>query len=57
MIGSRGTTSMLEKAGCDHIKTISKTDFSMDVEDIKNPSKEVFNVVKRFYMNFWDKGG
>jgi hypothetical protein len=25
---------MMEKAGCDHIKTIDKDNFSMDVEEI-----------------------
>jgi hypothetical protein len=49
--------SMMEKAGCEHIKTSSKVDLGMDVEDIKKPLKEVFNVVKRFFMNIWDKGG
>jgi hypothetical protein len=48
---------MMEKAGCEHIKTSSKVDLGMDVEDIKKPLKEVFNVVKRFFMNIWDKGG
>jgi hypothetical protein len=57
MIGSHGMASMLEKAGCDHIKTISKADFGMDVEEIKKHSKDVFNVVKRFYINIWDKCG
>jgi hypothetical protein len=50
MIGSRGMTSMLKKACCEHIKTISKADFDINVEDIKKPSKEVMNVVKRFFM-------
>lgn len=51
MIVSCGMASVLEKVGCDHVKAISKDDFSMDVEDIKKPQKEVFNVVKWFFMN------
>jgi hypothetical protein len=57
MIGSRGMASVLEKVGCEHIKTISKVEFGIDVEDINKPLKEVFNVVKRFFMDIWDKGG
>jgi hypothetical protein len=49
--------SMLEKTCYDHIKAISKIDFNMDVEEINKPSKEVFNAIKWFYMNTWDKGG
>lgn len=48
--------SMMEKAGCDHIKTIDKDNFNMDVEEIKKPSKKVFLVVMWFYMNIWHKG-
>jgi hypothetical protein len=47
MIGSRGMAFMLEKAGCEHIKAISITDFGMDIEDIKKPSKVVFNATSK----------
>lgn len=48
---------MLEKVGCEHIKTISKTDFNMNIEYIKKPSKEVLNATKRFFVEIWDKCG
>lgn len=57
MIGSRGMTSVLEKAGCEHIKTIVKTDSDMAVEEIKTLLEDVLNVVKRFFFEVWNKGG
>ena len=56
MVGSRGMASILEKVGCEHIKAVVKASFNMDVEDIKNSSKEVFHVVERFYTNICYKG-
>jgi hypothetical protein len=43
-------TSVLEKAGCEHTNTISKADFSMNVEDIKNPSKNMLNAAEQLSM-------
>lgn len=50
MIGSRGMAFMLEKAGCEHIKAVSRTDFSIDIKGIKKPSKEVLNAMKQFFV-------
>jgi hypothetical protein len=46
MIGSWGTTSVLEKAECSHIKAVSRPNFGLNVEDIKKPTAKAFNVVK-----------
>jgi hypothetical protein len=35
MIGSRGMASILEKAGCNHAKTIGEVGFDISVDDIK----------------------
>jgi hypothetical protein len=56
MIGSRDMTSMLEKAGCEHV-TIGETNFGIAVEDIKAPLKNVLGEAKRFFFELWDKGG
>lgn len=47
----------LEKVGYEHIRTISKTDFNMDIENIKKPSKDVLNATKRFFAKIWDRDG
>lgn len=57
MIGSHGVRSVLEKAGCDHIKTVGKPVFGLYVEFIKTPLKNVQNVAKRFSFEIWNKGG
>lgn len=57
MIRSRGMAYTLEKVGYEHIRTINKTDFSMDIENIKKPSKEVLNATKQFFAEIWDKDG
>jgi hypothetical protein len=57
MIGSRGMILVLEKAGCDHIKTISKAEFDMNAKGFKKPSKDALNATKRFFFEIWNKGG
>jgi hypothetical protein len=57
MIGSRGMTSVLEKAGCDHAKIVGEAGFGISVDDIKNPSKNVLKATKRFFFELWKKGG
>lgn len=41
---------MLEKAGCEHVKAVSRTDFSIYIKGIKKPSKEVLNAMKQFFV-------
>jgi uncharacterized coiled-coil protein SlyX len=48
MIGSRGMVLVLEKAGCDHARIVGESCFDIGVDDIKNPSKNVLNAMKRF---------
>jgi hypothetical protein len=55
--GARGISTILEKAGCDHIKAIAhaKTAFSMD--DTKDPSAEATLMGEKFYNDVWVNGG
>jgi hypothetical protein len=48
---------VLEKARCDLVKAVGEASFSMAVDDIKAPSKNVLNPAKRFFSELWDKGG
>lgn len=57
MIGSSGMASVLEKAGCDHVKVIREDGVGMDVEDIKVPSKSIISATKKFFFELWNKGG
>lgn len=55
-VGSQSTTSMLEKARCTHLKTIGHPNFGISLDDIKKPSTDVSNVIKRFFTLIWSKG-
>lgn len=57
MIGPCGMSSVLQKDGCEHIKTIGEIDFVMAIEDIKAPLKSMLSAAKRFFFELWDKGG
>jgi hypothetical protein len=55
--GAKRISAILEKAGCDHVKTLAqaKAAFSMDVT--KDPSAEASFVGGKFYTNIWANGG
>jgi hypothetical protein len=38
--GARGISAILEKAGCDHIKTMAQAEACFSVDDTKDPSAE-----------------
>jgi hypothetical protein len=54
---SRGATSILEKAGCEHAKAVVQSGFVFSVEDIKNPSDEASTLGGNFYSEVWMTGG
>jgi hypothetical protein len=47
--GVRGISAILEKAGCDHIKTMAQVEAAFSVDDIKDPSAEAILMGGRFY--------
>jgi hypothetical protein len=49
MIGSCGMASVLEKAGCNYIKSVREASFDMAVEDIKTPSNS-FSMLRRGFL-------
>lgn len=49
MIGSQGINSVLEKAGCSHVKTVGRPNFGISIEDIKKPTRETVNIMKHFF--------
>jgi hypothetical protein len=38
--GARGIASILEKSGCDHVKTLAQAEAALSVDDTKDPSAE-----------------
>jgi hypothetical protein len=53
----RGISAILEKAGCDHIKTIAQAEAAFSVDDTKDPSAEAILMGGRFYSDIWVNGG
>jgi hypothetical protein len=56
-VGAQGAVSILEKASCDHVKSIIWPDFEVSENDIKDPSPKVVELGRNFYANVWLAGG
>jgi hypothetical protein len=47
----------LEKAGCDHIKTMAQVEAAFSIDDTKDPSAEATLMGGKFYNDVWVNGG
>jgi hypothetical protein len=48
--GARGSSAILEKADCDHIKAIAQAEAAFSVDDTKDPSAEATLMGRKFTM-------
>jgi hypothetical protein len=55
--GTRGISAILEKAGCDHVKTLAQAKAAFSVDDTKDPSAEASLMGGKFYNDIWVNGG
>jgi hypothetical protein len=55
--GARGISAILEKAGCDHIKTMAQTGATFSIDDTKGRSAEATLMGGKFYNDVWVNGG
>jgi hypothetical protein len=55
--GARGISAILEKAGCDHVKTIAQAEATFSINDMKDPSAEATLMGGKFYNDGWVNGG
>jgi vesicle coat complex subunit len=55
--GARGILAILEKARCDHIKTLAQAEAAFSVDDTKDPSAEASLMGGKFYNGIWVNGG
>jgi hypothetical protein len=55
--GARGIATILEKKGCDHVKSLAQTEADLSSEDIKDPSAEASLVGVKFVTDIWENGG
>jgi hypothetical protein len=49
--------SLIEKAGCEHTKAVIQPEFSVSVNDIKEPSAEATALGGKFFSEVWMNGG
>jgi hypothetical protein len=54
---ARGISAILEKAGCDHVKTLAQAEAAFSVDDTKDPSAEASLVGGKIYTDIWENGG
>jgi hypothetical protein len=55
--GARGIASILEKSGCNHVKTLAQVEVALSVDDTKDPSAEASLVGEKFFTDIWENGG
>jgi hypothetical protein len=55
--GARGIATILERKGCDHVKSLAQSEATLSSEDIKDPSTEASLVGGKFFTDIWDNGG
>jgi hypothetical protein len=55
--GARGVAAVLEKAGCDHVKTLAQAEAAFSVDDTKDPSAEASFMGGKFFTDIWENGG
>jgi hypothetical protein len=55
--GARGVAAILEKAGCDHVKTFVQTEAALSIDDTKDPSTEASLIGGKFFTDIWENAG
>ena len=49
--GARGVSAILEKAGCNHVKTLAQAEAAFSVDDTKDPSAEASLMGGKFFTD------
>jgi hypothetical protein len=55
--GARGIATVLERKGCEHVKSLAQPETALSSKDIKDPSAEASLVGGKFFTDIWDNGG
>jgi hypothetical protein len=50
-MGARVVASLLEKASCEHVKSVNRPEFKVFASDIKYPSIEAVELGGKFYFD------
>jgi hypothetical protein len=54
--GTRGVAAILEKTGCEHVKTLAQTEAAFSGDDTKDPSAEASSISGKFFTDIWENG-
>jgi hypothetical protein len=49
--GVRGVAAILEKIGCEHVKSLAQTEAALSIEDTKDPSAEASLIGGKFFTD------
>jgi hypothetical protein len=55
--GARGVAAILEKVGCEHVKTLAHAGAAFCIDDTKDPLAEASLVGGNFFTDIWENGG
>jgi hypothetical protein len=55
--GAKGVAAILEKAGCEHVKTLARVEAAFSIDDTKDPSAEASSIGGKFFTDIWENGG
>jgi hypothetical protein len=55
--GARGVAAILEKAWCEHVKTLAQAEAGFSIDDTKDPSAEASSIGGNFFTDIWENGG
>jgi hypothetical protein len=54
--GAKGIAAILEKSGCDHVKTLAQAEAALSIDDTKDPLAEARLVCGKFFTDIWENG-
>jgi hypothetical protein len=54
---ARGIAAILEKSGCEHVKTLAQAKAALCIDDMKDPSTEASLIGGKFFTDIWENGG
>jgi hypothetical protein len=55
--GARGIATILERKGCEHVKSLAQSETALSSKDIRDPSAEASLVGGKIFTDIWDNGG
>jgi hypothetical protein len=55
--GARGVAAILEKAGCEPVKTLAQGEAAFSIDDTKDPSAKPSSIGGKNFTDIWENGG